>query len=409
MFGAAADLSVTKTATPDPVVAGAELTYTITVTNSGPAPAVNVLVSDLLPATLSVVSVTANFGGSCNAGIPGSMPTTCTFATLADGDSRTMTIVTLVDPATPDGTIISNNTSTSSDTLDPNNLNNIDTTTTTVITSADLSLTKSDAPDPALAGGNLTYVLSIANAGPSFARQVTVSDTLPAQLTFVSATIGGGTGSCSPVGSPTVVQCALGDLANGDARTVTIQTTVASSVPHGTVINNTAAVTSATSDPSAANNTDTESTTIHAQSDLWLDKTAVLLTGNPSRSVRFTLSVYNKPGCEADDQLSCGTGGPSDAQSVVVTDVLPLDSKKLKVVFVSENCAYDLASHTVTCTLQSALPAGQLASFIIDVQVQGSVGSFSNRARVTTSTQDPNPNNNEDVVQMIMKGGSSHQ
>ena len=410
VFGAAADLSVTKTDSPDPVVAGAQLTYTFTVTNNGPAPAVNVVVSDLLPVSLSVVSVTASAGGSCNAGIPGSVPTTCTFATLADGASRTMTIVTLVDPATPAGTIISNNASVTSDTLDPNNLNNIDTTTTTVITSADLSLTKSDAPDPALAGGNLTYVLSIANAGPSFARQVTVSDTLPSQLTFVSATIGGGTGSCSPIGSaPTIVECSLGDLADGDARTVTIQTSVASSVPHGTVINNSATVTSVTSDPSAANNTDTESTTIHARSDIWLDKTAEVLTGNPSRSVRFTLTVFNKPGCEADDQLSCGTGGPSDAQNVVVTDELPLDSKKLKVVFVSQNCAYDLASHTVTCTLPSALPAGQFASFIIDVQVQGSVGSFSNRATAVTSTQDPNATNNTDVVQVIMKGGSSHQ
>jgi hypothetical protein len=79
------------------------------------------------------------------------------------------------------------------------------------------------------------------------------------------------------------------------------------------------------------------------------------------------------------------------------------------VVFVSQNCTYDLASHTVTCTLPGALPAGQFASFIIDVQVQGSVGSFSNTASAVTSTQDPNLTNNTDVVQVIMKGGSSHQ
>ena len=69
MFGGNADLQIAKTDTPDPVVAGTNLTYNLTITNNGPGQAVNVRVSDLLPATLSIVSVSGNGGASCNAGI----------------------------------------------------------------------------------------------------------------------------------------------------------------------------------------------------------------------------------------------------------------------------------------------------------------------------------------------------
>ena len=335
------------------------------------------------------------------------MPTVCAFGTLADGAVRTMTIVALVDPSVPAGTVLSNNSSVTSDTADSNGLNNLATTTTTVSASADLSLVKTDAPDPVIAGAQLTYGLTVTNLGPSSARNVVVSDTLPTQVSFVSAAISGGGGVCSPLGgSPTVVECTLGDLANGAIRNITLQTKVSSSVPNGTAITNTASVTSTTPDPSGATNSDTEQTTVNTQADLWLDKTAVLLTGNPSRAIRITLTAYNRPGCEADDALSCGTGGPSDAQNVVVTDPLPLDSKKVKVVFVSQNCTYSSATHTVVCTVAGALPVGQFARFTVDDQIQGSVGTFTNNASVVTSTTDPNPANNTDQVQVVVKGGS---
>jgi uncharacterized repeat protein (TIGR01451 family) len=406
VFGGAADLSVTKTDSPDPVAAGTNLTYNMTITNHGPSTAVNVQVSDLLSPALTIISVTASGGGSCNAGIPGSVPTVCAFASLTNGAVRTMTIVARVASSVPEGTVLSNNAEVTSDTADNNNLNNLATTTTTVIANADLALTKTDSPDPVFAGANLTYTLSVANLGPSFARNVAVSDTLPTQVSFVSASVPGG--SCAALaGSPTVVQCQLGDIADGATRTVTIQTLVSASVPNGTLISNTASVMSTTADPSLANNSDSETTTVNTQADLWIDKTGVQLTGNPSRTIRFTLAVYNKPGCEADDALSCGVGGPSDAQGVVVTDTLPLDPKKLKVVFVSQNCVYNETAHNVVCNVAGGLPAGQFATFIIDVQVAGSVGSFTNRASVTSATTDPNAANNTDVLHMTVKGGSS--
>jgi uncharacterized repeat protein (TIGR01451 family) len=306
--------------------------------------------------------------------------------------------------------VITNNAGVSSDTADNNNANNLATTTTLVTASADLSITKTDSPDPVFAGANLTYVLTVTNIGPSWARNVVVFDTLPDTVSFVSATISGGSGGvCSALGgSPTVVQCNLGDIENGGIRVITLQTQVASSVPHGTLINNTAAVSSTTPDPVGANNSAGAQTLVNAQAEIWIDKTAQILTGNPSNAVRFTLAVYNRPGCEADDVLSCGLGGPSDAQNVVVTDTLPLDPKKVKVIFVSQNCAYNKTAHNVVCNVAGALPAGQSATFVIDVQTQGGVGSITNNVSVTSTTADPNLSNNSDQVQVRLKGGNGN-
>src|SRR5438477_1846948 len=76
--------------------------------------------------------------------------------------------------------------------FDPDTSDNTATELTTVNTSANLALTKSDSPDPVLAGNNITYTLTVTNNGPSDATGVSLSDAIPAGTTFVSAT-GGGT------------------------------------------------------------------------------------------------------------------------------------------------------------------------------------------------------------------------
>src|SRR4029079_13174330 len=56
------DLSVTKADSPDPVTAGANLTYTIVVTKNGPSPAANATLTDAIPANTTFVSLTAPAG-----------------------------------------------------------------------------------------------------------------------------------------------------------------------------------------------------------------------------------------------------------------------------------------------------------------------------------------------------------
>jgi hypothetical protein len=124
-----------------------------------------------------------------------------------------------------------------------------------VVTSADLSITKT-GPSTAVTNANIVYTLTVSNAGPSSASGVTVTDVLPAGTTFVSAVPS--QGSCS---GTTTVTCALGALAN--AGTATIALTVKTpSVPGP--LTNSASVTALEVDPTPANTTASAVTAVAA-------------------------------------------------------------------------------------------------------------------------------------------------
>jgi uncharacterized repeat protein (TIGR01451 family) len=82
-----ADLSITKTTSADGAETGDLVSYTITVTNHGPDTAVDVVVTDDLPAGLAFESVTPSVG-SCNA----ADPVVCSLGDLADGASATVVV-----------------------------------------------------------------------------------------------------------------------------------------------------------------------------------------------------------------------------------------------------------------------------------------------------------------------------
>ena len=88
--------------------------------------------------------------------------------------------------------------------------------------SADVSIVKS-GPPTVTAGGSVTYTFAVANAGPSDAANLTVTDTLPAGVTFVSASGGGWT--CTNSGNVSVT-CTRPTLAAGaTAPTITVVVT----------------------------------------------------------------------------------------------------------------------------------------------------------------------------------------
>jgi uncharacterized repeat protein (TIGR01451 family) len=121
---------------------------------------------------------------------------------------------------------------------------------------ADLSITKTDSPDPVVRGNDLTYTIRVTNNGPLDATSVVVTDNLPAgaNVDFVSATSTAGT--CQRAGN--TVTCELGTVANGVTRTVTI---VVKTKKNGT-LSNTATVASP-DDNTTANNSATAATTVN--------------------------------------------------------------------------------------------------------------------------------------------------
>ncbi len=142
--------------------------------------------------------------------------------------------------------------------------------TTVVTAAADLALTKTDWPDPVLAGGELTYTLTVTNNGPSEATGVTITDTVPAGVSVISAT-----GCTNPSGT---VTCLIGTLANGASQTRTIVVRPAVANPS---LSNTASVSASSIDPNMANNSATATTVVNPAADLALTKTDVLI---PSQS-----------------------------------------------------------------------------------------------------------------------------
>jgi uncharacterized repeat protein (TIGR01451 family) len=203
-------------------------------------------VTDTLPSGVTYDSATPS-QGSCS---ETSGTVTCALGTIASGQSGTVDIK--VRPQAEGS--VSNTASVASDAFDPNASDNSASADTGVTASADLSLTKSDAPDPIAAGQLLTYTLTAGNAGPSSATGVQVTDTLPSGVTYDSATPS--QGSCSEASG--TVTCALGTIASGQSGTVEI--TVHPNTEGSP--ENTAVISSDVYDPSPADNSASASTTV---------------------------------------------------------------------------------------------------------------------------------------------------
>ena len=165
-----ADLSIAKADSPDPVTAGSDITYTLTITNSGAAVAQNVTVTDDLPPSVAFVSCNAT-GGVCGGA---GNNRTVSFASLASGASATVTLVATANA--PVGSTITNTATITSTTPDTNSANNSATTTTTV-----------QAPVPSLSINDIVAAEGN-NGSTTFTFTVSLSAPAPAPVTFDIAT-----------------------------------------------------------------------------------------------------------------------------------------------------------------------------------------------------------------------------
>ena len=171
-----------------------------------------------------------------------------------------------------------------------------------IVTVPDLSITKT-APGAMPAGGDVTYTLTVTNTSTVFANNAVVTDVLPSTLAFVSSTP-----ACSAAGQ--TVTCALGTMSPGQSIPIAFTVRIAPGAPTGTVIQNTASVTHADTDPTPANNTSTVSAPpVTTSADLSTTKTAVEASVTPGGTFTYQIVVTNN--------------GPATAVNVRITDPLP--------------------------------------------------------------------------------------
>lgn len=363
VVGRAADLRVVKTA-PASVAAGATVTFTISVTNDGPSDALDVVLTDPLPAGLGSPSTPS---GECSIG--GGV-LTCSLGTVAVGTTRAVT----VSGTAPASGSMSNTASVTSSTPDTDPSDSSSTVVVTVADVADLRLTKA-GPATVLAGSEVEYLLTVTNDGPSPATGVVVTDPLPAGLVAPTTTSSG----CTVVGSgSSTLVCSLASpLANGASMSFSVRGRAPASPG---VLTNTASVASSTVDPDGSDDSSSVSTTVTGVADLSVTKSAPLsvVAGG---SLTYVIGVAN--------------AGPSTAVGVEVTDVLPAGFGSPSTS--SPGCS--VAGGILSCSLGD-LASGSSVSVSVTgaAPSSGSASALANTATVSSSTFDPSSSGNSSSV-----------
>ncbi|MGA8867288.1 MAG: hypothetical protein WB510_09985, partial [Candidatus Sulfotelmatobacter sp.] len=355
-----ADLSVINTASPNPVTAGNNITYTQTLTNGGPAAAATISLSETIPANTTVVSLTGPAGWTCVVGVP-----SCTIASLAANATATFTYILNVNTGVASGSTITQTASVSAATSDPNSANNNAPASVQVGNSADLSVTNSGSPVPvqAVAPNNtITYTQVVANAGPSAATVVTVTEVTPANTTAQS--LSGPSGWTCNLGTLTCTNPSLAAIANA---TITFVVQVNAGSAAGTAINDTVTVSSSISDPNSANNSATANDVVAlaTQADLITTNSAVPASVAAGSNVTYTQTVTNN--------------GPAAATSATFTQTTPPNTNFQSITPPAGwTCGTQPAvggTGTITCSDGSNLVLNATASFTLVLQVNAGTPS----------------------------------
>jgi len=287
-----ADLGIMKLDYPDPVNPGEVLTYTLLVTNAGPSQAMNVVVTDTLPA------------GVCSLGPPPNCvkgPLVYSLGAMSNKEGRQIQIPVVVSP-TITGTL-TNQAEVSSDTPDSDRSDNTAWSVTAIMSGADLQLDIGHDSAPVVAGATVTYILTVTNNGPSDALNVTITDSITPPVTVITAT----PPFIEQAGTPTVITWDVSGLVRGQSRE--LQLVIRVSPGSSGILTSTAVVASSTPDNKPGNNQDSDEAPIYQVAGLHIEK-----KGSSSRVTRGGTLVYT---------LQIRNEGPSNARNVIISDTLP--------------------------------------------------------------------------------------
>lgn len=392
-----ADIRILKRVDLANVPAGDVLTYTLEVVNDGPVTSNDVVLNDTLQSLINntvgatgagyidqTISAGLATGASCNNAAAGSnaRQLTCNFVTVpvCTEGINCPTVTVKIRPGGDGGVRVNNANVISNGTADPDHSNETDSADNIVDPRADITVTKNASPASVPAGQDLTYVIATPNNGPSRAENVTIIDTLPLDVTFVSATPSAGSCSVTPGANVTTtgvnrtITCNLGSVNNGAQSTVTVVVRP-NTATRGITITNDVTVSTSTTETDTGNNSASAIANVTVPSlDLVLNKVDSVDPLAVGDNTIYTITVSNS--------------GPSAAENVVVTDTLPTAGLLFKSAIPSVgSCptqpAVDAIGGSVICNLGS-IPAG--TTHTIKVEMTGSVkGVVANTASVTST------------------------
>jgi uncharacterized repeat protein (TIGR01451 family) len=256
----------------------------------------------------------------------------------------------------------------------------------------DLSVSKTASADQVSAGSNVTYTIQVINGGPDVASSVELNDPLPAGMTFVSLTKPDSWTCTTPaVGDDGTINCVNPSLAvtsNDSGDTFKLVAKVPSETPADTFFTNIATISSATPDINDENNSAPASTMVAGTSvDLGVAKLASAEQILPGSNLTYTIQV--------------SSGGVAD--NAKLTDTLP---GTLTFVSLTKpdnwTCTTPAvgAGGTIECTNASlAATSGDVFTLVTQVPPDASAGTiYDNTATITSTTADPNEENNSSSV-----------
>lgn len=374
------------------VSGGDTLRYSIVVSNTGTSGATDITVEDLVAdANLSLVpgSVTTT-SGSVILGNGGADTTVEVFIpAIAAPSAVTITFDALIaTPLAPAIMQVTNQASISSQEQedfvsdDPDTGPDDDPTVVPLARVADLSITKTGSPSPAIPGENITFTLLVENFGPDAVADAQVTDTLPATLLnpIWQCTPSAGA-TCTTAPTAIATGGAINDGPNvipvGGTLTYVITGQIDPSAT-GNIANTASIVAPSTTDPVNGNDSDPQSVPLTPRADLMVQKSTATLSLNPGDIFTYAVVVTNT--------------GSSDAVAVQLFDPTPAG---LTLVAADAPCAGGFP-----CALGTLAP-GAVLPINVTYQVidpYGGSGTVFNEASVNSVTPDPVPENNSDDV-----------
>ncbi|MCW5951648.1 MAG: DUF11 domain-containing protein, partial [Propionibacteriaceae bacterium] len=352
------DVSIAKShiaSTPDEFPVGAEVRFTLEVTNAGPSAASGIQVTDTLPKGLSYVGLSGtgwSLVGAPIIGPEGATAVTAGYAGSLSGSGEgavapTLTVTTRVTAEIGDGSTATNGACVAPAEQNANT-DPCDTDEIATVPLADLAIEKSASTptDEIGAGRQLTWQLDVRNLGPSdsvssAANRITITDEIPDGMTGVAdPSTAQWLATVSRNGEPSNFPARAGDLVTwtfqgerivadpdpeeAPAHTLVLTGTIEASWIDGEILNLAVITPGETRDPEEPNNTDQERVTPGDSTSLRIAKTRVVLVdGEWVVAAEQDPVPPFRPGTNLSYRITVVNDGPADARHVTVVDESP--------------------------------------------------------------------------------------